>query len=242
VNVIGVKPGADSAERVVVSAHYDHIEGCEGADDDASGIAGVLETARVLASGRFARTLVVACWDEEEFGMIGSAAWVARTKERGETVVASFVYEMIGFASSEPGSQTFPPGIELVFRRQLAWLEARESRGDFIGLLANGSAATAVARLEAHAATFELPAMSLALPDAMTDLPFLSDFRRSDHAPFWAAGWPAVRLGDTADFRYPQYHCVAGPDVPELLDMEFATRVVRTVTAAAADLLGPLTP
>ena len=67
VNVLGVKAGAGRAgEQVVVSAHYDHIENCDGADDNGTGVAGLLETAGVLSKDRFDRTLVLACWDQEE--------------------------------------------------------------------------------------------------------------------------------------------------------------------------------
>ncbi len=82
-NVIGVLPGA-SDERVIVSAHYDSTDGsCPGADDNATGVAGVLETARVMATASLDRTLVVACWDEEEDGLIGSDAYAARAKQSG---------------------------------------------------------------------------------------------------------------------------------------------------------------
>ena len=79
VNVIGVLDGTSApAEQVVISAHYDSVANCPGADDNGSGVAGVLEAARVLSTSQHKRTLVVACWDEEEKGLIGSSAFVAR--------------------------------------------------------------------------------------------------------------------------------------------------------------------
>ena len=113
VNVIGTLPGSDLAsEHVVVSAHYDHIPDCAGADDNASGIAGVLELARVLSMGRYRRTAVIACWDEEERrenavnAALGSQAYATRARQRDETITASWVFDGIGYARS--------PTLELV--------------------------------------------------------------------------------------------------------------------------------
>lgn len=95
VNVMGTLTGSDLAsERVMISAHYDSIVGCASADDNASGVAGALEAARVLSKRRYRRTLVIGCWDQEERGpggsTVGSLAYVARSKERNESYAASF--------------------------------------------------------------------------------------------------------------------------------------------------------
>src|SRR5205085_2928777 len=85
VNVIGVRTGTKlPAERIVVSAHYDSVPNCAGADDNGTGTAATLEVARVLSLQPHDRTLVVACWDEEERGLIGSSAYVARAKAAGD--------------------------------------------------------------------------------------------------------------------------------------------------------------
>ena len=92
VNVIGVKQGLDpQAPQVILSAHYDHIDGCQGADDNASGVAALFEAARILGDADFSNTLVVACWDEEERGLIGSTAYVAQAVACGDEIVAAFV-------------------------------------------------------------------------------------------------------------------------------------------------------
>ena len=78
VNVIGRLPGVTEPDtEVIISAHYDHIPGCPGADDNASAVSGALEIARVLSGREFNRTLVVAFWDEEELGLIGSRHYVS---------------------------------------------------------------------------------------------------------------------------------------------------------------------
>lgn len=122
VNVIGTLKGTTKPdEQVLISAHYDHIAGCAGADDNASGVAGALESARVLASQpRFDRTLIVACWDEEERGLLGSKAYAQAARDRGDQIVMSYVYEMIGYKDDTPDSQTLPAGIDLLFPAQTA--------------------------------------------------------------------------------------------------------------------------
>src|SRR3982750_262283 len=100
VNVIGTLAGTKlPGERVIVSAHYDAVPNCEGADDNGTGTAATLEAARVLSKQDHDRTLVVACWDEEERGLIGSKAYVARAKAAGDNIVLALVFEMLGYRS-----------------------------------------------------------------------------------------------------------------------------------------------
>jgi hypothetical protein len=241
VNVIGVLAGQERPnEHVIVSAHYDHIPGCAGADDNASGVAGVLEAARVLAQERYARTLVVACWDQEEWGLLGSEAYAARALERGEDVVVSLVYEMIGYRDDEPGSQALPTGFDMLFAEQTAWVEANDYRGDFMALIADDFARAPALDMLARADQDALKAVHIELTHEQTGLGVFHTLRRSDHDPFWQAGWGAIMITDTAEFRNTHYHCVDGPDDVSRLDTGFAADIVRaTVFAAAATLDSP---
>ena len=77
------------------------------------------------------------------------------------------------------------------------------------------------------------PSSSLLLPLLLAAaLIALADFRRSDHAPFWEAGYPAVQITDTANFRYPNSHCDAGPDAVTHLDTTMALKVTQAVAVA----------
>jgi hypothetical protein len=239
VNVIGVLAGTSlSKESIVLSAHYDHVGDCDGADDNASGVAGVLEAARVLATTPHARTIVAACWDKEEDGLLGSSAWVADAKAKGELVTMAFVFEMIGFRATEPGSQTLPAGFELLFPNEAKLLADQGNRGDFIAAIADESAGATVQALVTHGKAAGLPVQALVIPAALKNSDIIGDLRRSDHAPFWMADYPAIQLTDTANFRNPHYHCYGGPDVPADLDPEFAADVVRAVVGAANDSAG----
>lgn len=239
VDVVGVIEGEVApSEVVVISAHYDHIPGCPGADDNASGIAGALESARVLAQGRYERTLIVACWDEEELGLLGAFAWSGGIADRGQTIVTSLVYEMIGYRDPTPGAQSLPPGINLLFPEQTAWLEERGSRGDFLAIIADERSHASSVALEAHAAAIGLPAIVLEVQDALTTSPALATLQRSDHAAFWWRGYAGTMLTDTSEFRNPHYHCRDSDDTVDTLDDAFAADIVRATVGAAAELLG----
>ncbi len=239
VNVVGVLPGLSaSKDQVVVSAHYDAVPDCPGADDNGTGTAAVLEAARVLGQARYDLTLVVACWDEEERGLIGSRAWVERAVGRGEKVAVAFVFEMLGFTSSEPGSQTLPAGFELLFPDQIAAVEANGRRGDFIAVVGDELARAPMARVKAHATAAGLPTVVRELGAGIKTNALVGDLRRSDHAPFWFADYPAMMLTDTANFRNRHYHCGDGDDTVATLDLGFALKSVKAVIGAAAETAG----
>lgn len=237
VNVIGVRAGTSRpAERVVVSAHYDSVANCAGADDNATGVAGTLEAARVLALRPHARTLVVACWDEEERGLVGSTAYVARAKANGDSIVLALVFEMIGYRSSEPMSQRTDPQLEAVFPDAGAQIAANQYRGDFALVVNDETATAAVADMQAVAEDVALPIVNISLLAALKRS--LDPLRRSDHAPFWDADYPALFITDTADYRNDHYHCLRSTtDAVVDLDFEFAIANVKVVVAAAAAAL-----
>jgi hypothetical protein len=239
VNVVGVLSGtSDPTHRVILGAHYDHIPGCAGADDNASGTAGALEAARVLSMASYPRTLVVVFWDEEERGLIGSEAHAARATATGETIDAVFDFEMIGYTSDEPGSQTIPTGFDVLFRDSAREVEANEYRGDFIAAVSDMASEPAVATLERYADRIGLPFVPLVVPDSLISSPLLGDLRRSDHAAYWDEGFPAIMLTDTSNFRYASYHCIDGEDVTANLDQAFSGLVIAATVGAVAETLG----
>ncbi|MEX1366420.1 MAG: M20/M25/M40 family metallo-hydrolase, partial [Nannocystaceae bacterium] len=241
VNVIGSLPGTRWPEQsVMIGAHYDHIPGCEGADDNASGVAGALEAARVLSGVEHPRTLVVACWDEEERGLVGSRAWAARARERGRDIVVYFNFDAIGFTDATAGSQRVPAGFELLFPQEVERLRQREHRADFITVVTDIPAQPWARYMQAAADRDGLPLALLSIPTLVKQTHVAIDLQRSDHASLWDAGYPAIMITDTAEYRSDAYHCRGRPDTVDELDLGFATRVVRaTVHAAAVALAGP---
>lgn len=237
-NVIGTRPGTVEPDALVlVSAHYDSVPDCPGADDNGSGVAGVLEVARVLAQKAHARTLVVACWDEEERGLVGSLAEAARMARSGKEVVAHFDFEMIGYFSDEPGSQRFPAGFELLFAEQAAAVQADGGQGDFITNIGGDDARRALDALEKYGRAVALETVTLELNAGLRASPLLADLRRSDHAAFWSFGYPAIMITDSANFRNTAYHCYDGEDTIDRLDPVRAAKVVQATVGAAAEAL-----
>ena len=108
VSVIAVLPGtAEPEKRIIVSAHYDSINlratgdkaaeaPAPGADDDASGIAVVLELARVMSQYRFRKTIVFIAFGGEEIGLVGSSRYAARAKANNEQIEAVFNNDIVG--------------------------------------------------------------------------------------------------------------------------------------------------
>jgi len=236
VNVIGTLRG-QSRERVIVSAHYDHIERCAGADDNASGLAAALELARVVSSGASVRSLVVAFWDEEERGLKGSLAYAKRSRAEGDPIVAAIAFDSIGFSRTAEHSQRVPVGFETLLPEQAALLAQRGYRGNFIALVANPSARGTAERITSFASALGLPWIGLEV--SALQAAFVPDLFRSDHAAFWFADYPGLLLTDTAELRNPNYHCLGGNDGPATLDYEFLTQVTGSAAAAVAEALQP---
>ena len=243
VNVIGrIDGNGNSGEAVILSAHYDSRNaGCPGADDNASGVAGVLEAARVLSKARYSRTLVIALWDEEERGLVGprglhgSRAFAGRAKLEGKNIVLAMVFEMIGYRSTEPGSQKFPVWMNKYFPDEMNKIAVNENRGDFICLTVNEDAKAYSDIYKGFADAIALPVITLKIGRRTINN---HDFRRSDHAAFWENGYSAMMIGDTINYRNNRYHCHNGEvDDISTLDNDFACDTIRASAATAAQIL-----
>jgi Zn-dependent M28 family amino/carboxypeptidase len=244
VNVVAVKPG-DLPDAVFVGAHHDTVPGSPGADDNASGVAALLELARVLAPAHLRRSVILAALDMEEIGLLGTRALLpALLGER--PVRGAVILESIAYTSAAPGSQRVPQGMDLLYRGQMARLRRRGIAGDFTALVHNG-------RSRRFARTFGEGLAYTAGSDAVlflrdpNDIPLIGrlltravpavrNFARSDHAVFWRAGIPAVLVTDTANFRNPHYH--RPTDTPDTLDYERIVAIVRATALALVRVAG----
>lgn len=203
---------------VIVGAHYDSVPGSPGADDNASGVAVLIELARLELPARF-----VAFANEEmpyfQSGEMGSHAWAARAKAGGERVSAMISLEMLGYYRDEPGSQQYPA--------PLGWFYP--DRGDFIGFVGDLGALSlvrkAIGAFRAHA---KFPSEGLAAPAAVPGVAW------SDHWSFREHGFPAIMVTDTAFYRYPHYHLPS--DTPEKLDYLRMARVTLGLAAVIREL------
>ena len=211
---VEARGAARASEIIVVGAHYDSVMGATGANDNGSGVAAVLELARLMREEKVERTLRFVAFANEEppffkSEQMGSRVYARRSKERGENIVAMFSLETIGYYSDRPGSQRYPFPLGFFY----------PSTGNFLAFVSNlGSRPLlhqALASFRRHA---EFPSEGVAAPA------FIPGVDWSDHWSFWKEGYPALMVTDTAPYRYPYYH--TAQDTPDKVDYERLTRVV----------------
>ncbi|CAG0936677.1 Leupeptin-inactivating enzyme 1 [Thermoflexales bacterium] len=237
VNVVGRLEGKTRPDEIfIISAHYDSISDCNGADDDGSGVAAVLETSRVLAGEQHARTLVVACWDDEESGMRGSRAYAQQARQQNANILSLLVYDMIGYTSDQPNSQQLPSGAERAAPALTELVKHSNLRGNFIALLYDERSGAIANDLLVALQIAKVPALPLEV-DPTGALP--PGVLGGDHASFWQAGYPAMMFNDTAYLRYPGYHCESGGDDIERLNHDFATGIISATVLATRQTLNP---
>ena len=223
-NLEALLPGSTD-ESLVVGAHYDSVEGSPGANDNASGVAVLIETARLLAGRPLGATVRFVAFANEEppyfndrSGM-GSLEYATSLVGSGRVVRGMLSVESVGFYSEEPGSQRYPAVVGLFY----------PDRGNFIGFVGNVGAWRLVRRaVGAFRGASTLPSEAAALPS------FLPGVSWSDHRSFWDVGVLGFMVTDTAPFRDPHYHLPS--DTPERLDYERMARLVTGLAAVVAVL------
>lgn len=215
VNVVGERRGRDKPEEIVmIGAHYDSVRGSPGADDNASGVAGVLELARLSAQRTCPRTVRFVAFVNEEppffqTQQMGSRVYADECQRRGDRIVAMLSLEMLGYYSDEPGSQNYP--------FPLSWFYP--DTANFIAVVGNRASRLLVRELVAG-----LKASSAIPVESIAAFEFIAGVDFSDHASFWRHGIPAAMITDTAFNRYAAYH--TAEDMPEKLDYARMAQVV----------------
>ena len=239
VNVVGTlnRPTVKSRESrdsraILIGAHYDTVPHSPGADDNASGVAAMLECARVLSESGCEREVTFVAFDAEEMqspaeGLHGSTAYVARLAPAAKPD-AAIIFESVGFSSTTI-KQRLPGSFRFLFRRAYRALTRQNFASDSLLILSKGPGRAISRHLEESASDpgIQLPILPLEVPWWM---PSVRDLRRSDHAPFWLAGIPAVMIGDTANFRNPHYH--QPTDTPDTVDTGLVAKAARMVIDA----------
>lgn len=201
-------------EIIVIGAHYDSVQGTPGADDNASGVAALLELAKLLKEQKLKRSIYLVAFPNEEFPFfwrhdMGSYQYARKLKQNHANVVAMFSLESIGFFSDTKKSQKYPLLLNLFYPDQ----------GNFIAFVANLHSRTLVREV------IKLFRASTAFPSEGISAPvWVPGIAWSDQVNFWHFRYPAVMVTDTVPFRNPHYH--ASSDLPETLDYERMSRVV----------------
>jgi Zn-dependent M28 family amino/carboxypeptidase len=236
VNVIGRLPGTTRPDEVViVSAHYDSIPNSNGADDNASGVAAVLETARLLAGEKHARTLLMACWDQEEPAVYGSYVYANREKNKNTAIKVAYIYDEIGSSDDEPNSQRFPSGFDTLYPAEAQKLRANQYRANFVLLVFDQRAQPWALAIADQAKKVGLPSMQL---EVNLDGKTPSDLQGSDHASFWKEGYPAIEINDTSEYRNPYKHTKL--DTIKTLNPDFSIKIISSVVASVRKALESL--
>jgi Zn-dependent M28 family amino/carboxypeptidase len=211
-------------QTFILGAHFDSVVGSPGADDNASGVAGMLEIARILAGLSFESSIELVSFGLEEVGLRGSRQFAETARAAGRNLIGMISLELIGYTCDFPFCQ-YP------FRDRTSCFDVSTEDvnvGTYIAGVANAASVGLLGAFEVAAATY-VP--NLRVESAIVEGVGLCfpDTRRSDHAPFWDHGYAALMLTDTANFRNPNYH--QPTDTLETLDLEFATDVTRAALA-----------
>lgn len=222
---------ADAPGIIVVGAHYDSVQGSPGANDNASGVAALLELGAMLQRAGLQRSVRLVAFVNEEppffhGGEMGSAVYAKAARRRGDDIRLMMSLEMLGAYSDRPGSQSYPPF--------LGWFYPE--RANFIAFVSNLGSRQALRRtVAAFRAASDFPAEYLAAPAIVPGVSW------SDQLSFRREGYAAIMVTDTAFYRYAHYQ--SAQDTPEKIDYARMAQVVQglaqAIVALANDPTGP---
>ena len=218
-NIIAEHQGMGESSRILeLGAHYDTVDDSPGADDNTSGVAAILEIARVLSAVETKRSVRFCFFALEEHGRDGSYYHVEQLRNSSEELEGAIILEMIAYATEQPDTQATPARIPLLF--------SPPTTGNFIAVVGNFPSGGLGNRFERSAKHY-VPALPYFSANRVGG--FFKDALRSDHKPYWDSGYRAIMLTDTANFRNPHYHKAS--DLPGTLNFDFLHRVTQAITA-----------
>jgi hypothetical protein len=216
-NVIG-SIGIDKQERIVIGAHYDVCGDQEGADDNASGVAGVLELSRLLSKEKLSSRIDFVAYSLEEPPFfrtehMGSNIHAKMLSENQAKLKGMICLEMIGYFNDKPKSQSYPIGFLSLFYG---------NKGDYITIVqkfGNGTFGSQVNKLMKKQRLIRTK--SFIAPSKLPGVDF------SDHQNYWKYGYSAVMITNTAFYRNRNYH--EKTDKMETLDLKRMALVIDEV-------------
>jgi len=206
---------------IIIGAHYDGVPNSPAADDNGTGVAVLLELARILAAQPLVYPVQLIAFDLEEYGFLGSSAYVKTLTSQGQAVRVMLSLEMLGYCDRTPHSQTYPAGLERFY----------PNTGNFIALIGNLLLLPDLIKMGTTMRNSGTPCEWLPVPNRGLQIPAT---RLSDHVPFWDAGYPALMVTDTAFMRNPHYHKES--DRIDTLDLDFLTGVCQGLALSLRQL------
>lgn len=213
--------GPRDAERTIIGAHYDVCGAQEGADDNASGVVGLLELARLLDNDTLTKRIDLVAYTLEEppffrTEKMGSYIHAKSLADNGVAVAGMICLEMIGYFDDTKGSQEYPVG---------GMGALYGTKGDYIALVSQVGPGHFVKDFnKAFQKTKEIKTKEIAAPKSLPGIDF------SDHLNYWEFGFPALMITDTAFFRNKHYH--EKSDTMEKLDLARMANVINAVYLA----------
>lgn len=217
--------GPDEGERIVIGAHYDTVIDTPGADDNASGVAGLIELAYLLRKNPIKGNIELVAFSLEEppffaTNHMGSAKHAESLAGKGIKVKLMISLEMIGYFTDEEKSQIFPmPLLSLIY----------PDKGNFIVIVSGLDQREITKKVKVSMrGTTDLPVQSINAPSFIAGIDF------SDHRNYWNNGYRAVMITDTSFYRNRAYH--EKNDTADRLDYERMAKVVIGVYKAVKNL------
>lgn len=202
---------------ILIGAHYDGVPGTPGADDNATGVAVLLELAATIAENPLQYPVQIVAFDMEEYDRSGSFAYAEYLKSQQQPLRLMISLEMLGYCTTAPNSQRYPADfLKYIYPRQ----------GDFIALVGNLITVPDLIRFQKKIK----PQVSCKWLSVPNNGKWIRGTGFSDHSPFWLQGYRAMMITDTAFLRNPHYHKPS--DTIDTLDMNFLTAVYEGLIAA----------
>jgi Zn-dependent M28 family amino/carboxypeptidase len=217
-------PGSKHPEEIIlIGAHYDSVIGSPGANDNASGVAALLELARLFRQATPERTVRFVAFVNEEPPFFfspqqGSMVYSKMVRRRGDNIRLMISLETIGYYRNEPNSQHYPPLFRLLY----------PSTANFIAFVANLRSRRAMrgfAKAFRQVSDFPL--------EHVATFSLIPGVAWSDHLSFWWRGYRAMMVTDTAFYRYPYYH--TAQDTAEKIDYEKLAMLTEGLYAALVE-------
>ena len=202
---------------ILIGAHYDAVPGTPGGDDNATGVAVLLELAAAFANNPLKYPVQLVAFDLEEYGLVGSTAYAEKLKQSEQKLRLMLSLEMLGYCDNTKGSQTYPDLLKPFY----------SDRGNFIALVGNLAAIGDLYSLSRQMKKNGVPVEVLPDPSSGKLVP-MTGF--SDHRPFWEHNYRAIMVTDTAMLRNPHYH--KATDTIETLDLDFLANTCQSLIAA----------
>lgn len=211
--------GPKDSPVLVIGAHYDVCGNQPGADDNASGISGLIELARLLKNGnhdlKYRIELVAYTLEEPPFfrsEYMGSHIHALSLKERNADVFGMVSLEMIGYYTDEAKTQEYPLSLMKLFY---------PTTGNFIALVGNFGSISLINQFKSNFVRNQIKTKRLMAPSFIAGVDF------SDHLNYWKYGYKAMMITDTAFFRNKNYH--EKTDTPATLNYQKMAEVIRGI-------------